>query len=307
MPSNTYPYCRPPPCSRSSFSDTETFHHLTLPSKKHALHPAKQRFHYISADVSKPEENTRILREAIAWNHNQLPDIVWANAGASAPSLFLDASIETLRAQMDLNYWAAAYLARAAMHAWLVAPSTVEPKSMDARHFVMTSSTIAFCGLAGYAPYAPGKAALRSLHDCLRSELNLYNGANNASKVPRVEIHTIFPGTILTAGYEAENTTKHPVTTMLEEPDVGSAQTEDQVAAAAIAELEKGRSLITTQMLGAVLRASSLQSSPRDRWAVDTVFSWMTSLVWIFVARDMEGKVWNWGKKNGLPRHSAAV
>jgi len=209
---------------------------------------------------------------------------------------------------MDLNYWAAAYLARATMHAWLMAPNaTAQGSSMDPRHFVMTSSTVAFCGLAGYAPYAPGKAALRSLHDCLRSELNLYNGANSvpSRKVPEVKIHTIFPGTILTAGFEAEGKTKHPVTSMLEEPDASSAQTEDEVAAASIAEIEKGRSLITTAMIGAAMRASSMQSSPRDRWVVDTVFSWLTSLIWIFVAKDMEGKVWNWGKKNGLPKHTS--
>jgi len=274
--------------------------------------PANQRFHYISADVTNPSESSRIIHEATAWNNGLPPDIVWANAGAASPSLFLDASIETLRSQMDLNYWAAAYLARATLQAWLVVagPAVVPPKSMDTRHFIMTSSTIAFCGLAGYAPYAPGKAALRSLHDCLRSELNLYKGANGASatssKVPKVKIHTVFPGTILTAGYEVENETKHPVTSLLEEADAGSAQTEDQVAAAAIAELEKGRSIVTTSVLGAAMRASSMQSSPRDRWFVDTVFSWLTSLVWIFVAKDLEGKVWNWGKKNGLPKHAAS-
>jgi len=275
--------------------------------KKAAKNPSKQRFHYISADVTQPAESTRILREATAWNNGNPPDIVWANAGASSPSLFLDASVETLRAQMDLNYWAAAYLARATLQAWLVAPSPTVPKSTHARHFVMTSSTIAFCGLAGYAPYAPGKAALRSLHDCLASEINLYNGANSTagSRVPQVKVHTVFPGTILTKGYEAENETKHPVTSLLEEADAGSAQTEDQVAIAAVAELEKGRSIVTTSMLGAAMRASSMQSSPRDRWFVDTVFSWVTSLVWLFVAKDLEGKVWNWGKKNGLPKHAA--
>lgn len=262
--------------------------------------------------MTSPSESTRIITEATAWNKGHPPDIVWANAGAAAPSLFLDASTDTLRAQMDVNYWAAAYLAQATLRAWLLPETNASQprllKSMDPRHFIMTSSAVAFCGLAGYAPYAPGKAALRSLHDCLRSELAAYNGAHSAPgapKVPEVKIHTVFPGTILSPGLDLENTTKHALTAMLEEPDAGFAQTEDEVAAAAVRELEKGRSLVTTQVLGAAMRASGMQSSPRDRWLVDTLFGWITAVVWLFVSRDMEGKVWNWGKKNGAPKHAS--
>ncbi|KAB8754749.1 hypothetical protein FH972_026540 [Carpinus fangiana] len=66
-----------------------------------------KRFHAISADVTSAEANNRIIDEVTAWNSNTPPDIVWANAGASSPQLFLDASVDTLRAQMDVNYWAA--------------------------------------------------------------------------------------------------------------------------------------------------------------------------------------------------------
>lgn len=76
-------------------------------------------------------------------------------------------------------------------------------------------------------------------------------------------------------------------------------QTEDEVAAAALSALDKGKYLITTQFLGHAMRASALGGSPRDNWVVDTVFSWVTSLVWLFVGPDMERKAWNYGKKNG--------
>ncbi|KAK4960748.1 3-dehydrosphinganine reductase [Elasticomyces elasticus] len=275
---------------------------------KSAQHPETQRFHSISADVTKPEENVRILQEVTTWNNGQAPDIVWANAGVSAPGLFVDTSIETLRAQMDINYWAAAYLAKATLKCWLHPssssdkPFTAKNSSLLPRHFVMTSSTAAFCGIAGYSPYSPAKAALRSLSDSLRSELNIYHGArlhSSSSGPPAdIRIHTVFPGTILTPGHEAENKTKHPVTKILEESD--PAQTEDQVAAAAIDGLERGYYLITTQLLGAAMRASALQGSPRNNWLVDTLFSWVTSVAWLFVGPDLESKVFQYGKEHGV-------
>jgi len=72
---------------------------------------SKQRFTTISADVSRPEENDRIMSETTAWNNGQPPDIVWQIAGSAHPSLFCDTPVEILRSQMDVNYWGAAYLA----------------------------------------------------------------------------------------------------------------------------------------------------------------------------------------------------
>ncbi|KAK3071256.1 3-dehydrosphinganine reductase, partial [Teratosphaeriaceae sp. CCFEE 6253] len=71
-----------------------------------ARSPGSQRFHAISADVTKAEENSRLLDKVTAWNNGQPPDIVWANAGSSHPTLFIDTPLETLRSQMEINYWA---------------------------------------------------------------------------------------------------------------------------------------------------------------------------------------------------------
>jgi len=276
--------------------------------------PSLQRFHAMSADVTVASENTRIIEEVTIWNHGHPPDIVWANAGLAMPSLLLDASIETLRAQMDVNYWAAVYLAQATLRAWLQPPKP-DSVAINAhaheplpRHFITTSSAVAFCGVAGYAPYSPAKAALRSLHDTLRSELNLYSGAAAATtsgtpSIPQIKLHIVFPGTILTSGYTTENLTKHPVTKILEAGD--PAQTEDEAAVAAIKELERGRSMITTQMLVAAMKVSALGGSVRDRWFVDTVFGWVTSIAWLFIGPDMERKVWRWGRENGMPVHGS--
>lgn len=219
------------------------------------------------------------------------------------PSLFLEASTDTMRKQMDLNYWSAVYLAQSTLRGWIYRSSGNAKTSGDDYHFIMTSSVGAFVGLAGYAPYAPGKAALRSLHDNLRSEMNVYNGARSKATATqpyrRIRIHTVFPGTILSPGLETENEMKPAVTKLLEEDDTKS--TEDEVAAGAVAKLERGHEIITTNLLSDAMRATSMQGSIRDNWVVDTLFAWICSLVWLFVSWDMERKTWRWGVENGLP------
>jgi len=211
---------------------------------------------------------------------------------------------------MEINYFGGAYLAHATLSAWF-APSPT--KSDKTRHFVMTSSTIAYVGLAGYSPYAPAKAALRSLADSLRSEVNLFNGARKSSDpaivadAPEAEVsvHIVLPGTILSPGFEEENKTKHPVTKVLEDGD--PKQSEDEVARAAIRGLERGEYMVTTQLLGYAMKAGALGGSPRGRWLGDTVASWVASIAWLFVGPDMENKVWAFGQKMGVLRQNRDV
>lgn len=142
------------------------------------------------------------MAETIVWNNGKVPDIVWANAGMAVPTLFLDSSIETMRSMMDINFWAAASLARETLKVWLLPrsgdaspeeASQSEKKSPTSsqkllpRHFIMTCSVASLVGVAGYTPYAPGKAAMRSLHDNLRSELHMYHGAFAAERKRRVQ------------------------------------------------------------------------------------------------------------------------
>ena len=202
---------------------------------------------------------------------------------------------------METNYWAASYLAHATLRLWLRPASSKsdqtgpEPKP---RHFIITSSVICFAGLAGYAPYAVAKSALRSLADNLRQEMNLYNGyrAANPDKGPAadVKIHCVVPGTITSPGFEEENRVKHPVTKKLEESD--PRQNEDEVAVAAVRGLEKGGYLITTQWLAHIMRASALGGSPRNNAFTDTILGWISYVVWLFVGPDLESKVFNYGE-----------
>lgn len=226
----------------------------------------------------------------------------------SRPNLFVDTPLDVLRSQMDINYWAAAYLAHTTLRYWLGSDSvSQQPQPIQAtkpRHFIMTSSVLCFAGVAGYAPYSPAKSAMRSLADTLRSELNLYNGARRKNPATKssgdIKIHCVCPGTITSPGHETEQKTKHEITKILEQGDI--AQNEDEVAAAAIKGLEKGGYLITTQLLGHAIRASALGGSPRDGRIMDTLLGWVTSVAWLYIGPDMEGKVFEYGRKYGTTR-----
>ncbi|KAI9746291.1 MAG: 3-dehydrosphinganine reductase [Claussenomyces sp. TS43310] len=256
--------------------------------KSCARDPSRQRFHYISADVSRAGEASRILAETIAFNHGIAPDIVWCIAGSANPRLFLDSTPEMQRQQMDINYWSCADMAHAVLGEWLAPDS---PTQGEPRHLVFTSSVVAFYTIAGYAPYSPPKAAIRSLADALAQEVQLYT--------PSVKIHTVFPGTIKTAGLEEEERTKPEITKILEKDD--PVQSPEAVAAQSIAGLERGEHLVTVNWLGSLMRACTWGGSTRNNWLLDTLFMWAASLVWMFVYFDLNGKVKAYGKSHGHP------
>jgi 3-dehydrosphinganine reductase len=253
-----------------------------------AANPSSQRFHYISADLCEQGGSQRVVDEATAWNNGRAPDIVWCIAGAAYPKLFLETSTEKMRQQMDVNFWTCVDMSQAILKDWL-APSS--PSKGQERHLIFTSSVVAFYPVAGYAPYSPGKAAIKSLSDSLAQEVLLYDES--------VKIHTIFPGTISSPGYQKENLTKPEITHILEESD--PVQTPDVVASKSIAGLEKGQYLVTVAFLGAVMRSCAWGGSKRNNWLLDTLMTWITSIVWLFVAPDLDGKVKAYGKKHGHP------
>ncbi|KAI8936515.1 hypothetical protein NX059_006920 [Plenodomus lindquistii] len=282
-------------------------------AKSHAKNPATQRFTYISADVASESENARIVSEAITWNNGKMPEIVWCVAGFAKPGLFIETSTDTLRTQMELNYFAAAYLAHKTLKAWFYPDQPYKPQGQGLgleppRKFIITSSVVAFINLAGYSPYAPAKAALRSLADGLRSEVQMYNAArrsktsgNSQPHAPfDVDIHLILPGTILSPGYENEEKTKHPVTRELESAD--PKQTELEAATAAVRGLEAGNYMTSTNWLGELMRLGTLSGSQRNNVVIDTIGAWIATIVWLFVVPDLNSKVWGWGKTNGMPK-----
>lgn len=265
---------------------------------------ASQRFHYITADLTSYEEAVRIIKEATAWNSGSPPDVVWCCAGASYPTLFIDTDVSQFRSQMDSNYFSAVYTSHAILRAWLrpQKSSSDEAKPaaerLAARHLILTGSFLAFYPVAGYAPYNPTRAAIRSLSDELSQEMNLYAAANPGQ--PSVKIHTVFPATILTESYEAENKIKSDLTKMLEGPNAG--QTPAEVARGSIGGLESGHELITTDWQTRLVMCSTLGPSGRGgfwKGLLDWIVGSAMLLAMVFVRGDMDRQVRNWGKQYG--------
>lgn len=251
-----------------------------------------QKFQFLSADLTKPNEAIRVIAEATEWNDGNTPDIVWCLAGGSLPSLFLDVTPSQLRQQMDLNYWSQADMAHAILKEWLGPESITAAETQGKeRHLIFTATSLAFYSIAGYGPYSPPKAAIRSLSDTLTQEVKLYT--------PSVKIHTVFPGSIATPGYENENLTKPAITKLLEKDD--PVQTPDVVAQKSIAGLERGEYLIVVNFLASAMRGCAWGGSRRNNWVLDTVMTWVTSLAWIFIGRDLDGKVVKYGREHGHP------
>ena len=268
-----------------------------------------QCFHHLSFDLRDPSSAPTILSTVTKWNNDSPPSIVFCCAGHCIPGFFASSSIETLRAQMDTLYWSAAYMAHATLNAWLQPSSKPERKqtsgsSIDTtRHLILTSSIVAFLPIAGYAPYSPAKAAMKSLTDTLAQELAVYNGARAAttSSAPKpqaeIKFHTIYPMGILSPGFENENKLKPALTMMLEKDD--KPQTPDEVARIAIDRLERGEQHITTMFLGHLMKGAGMAGSVRHGF-MDVLMNMLGGVAILFVAPDLVKKCWNWGRENGM-------
>ncbi|KAH8889122.1 NAD(P)-binding protein [Thozetella sp. PMI_491] len=277
--------------------------------QKASSNPESQRFHHISADLSNASEAVRVVNEVVSWNLGNPPDMVWCCAGSSHPSLFIDTPVSELKSQVDSNYFTSLYMAHATLNCWLQAPKTdtttqsKESSSAQAtpaqpRHIIFTASVLAFYSFAGYSPYSPCKAALRSLCDSLSQEMNLYAAAY--PKLPRVRVHTVFPAGILGEAFDLENEIKSDVTKMLEEGD--EPQAPEVIARKSIKALESGQELITTDFIGGLLRRSMLGGSVRGgvwRALLDWFMGGLLAIIMVFVRDDMDKKVRKWGHNHG--------
>jgi len=191
--------------------------------------------------------------EAASESHGgKSPDAFFFCAGASSPRFFVEQDEVSMRKGMDETYWAQAASALAAS------------KRMVSRRekgkLVFVSSFLGYFSLVGYAPYSPGKFAIRGLAEALQSEFLLYD----------IDVHIAFPGTIYSPGYEEENRNKPKVTLKIEETDDGC--TPEVVAAGIYNGVRNGDFHITYDFLGRVFRASTAGSTPRNSYLTDIFY-----------------------------------
>ncbi|KEF51695.1 uncharacterized protein A1O9_12330 [Exophiala aquamarina CBS 119918] len=271
-----------------------------------AARPAEQKFLNLSFDLRSPDSAPEILKQVTSWNQGRAPDLVFCCAGSCHPAFLADASIDTLRGQMDTIYWSSAYMAHAVLNLWKEPSlssndgSKTSGKPFPPRHIVFTCSTLAFVPVAGYSPYSPAKAAMRAMVDGLNQEVAVYNGSRQG-KGPApdadINVHIVFPMGIVTPGLENENRLKPQLTVKLEEDD--KPQTPDDVAKITLKRLEAGDYMVTTTFLGHLMKGAGMGGSARGGF-LDIFWNWLGSIVVIFAVPDLIWKCKAWGKQRGL-------
>lgn len=245
-----------------------------------------------------------MINEATEWNNGNPPDIVWCCSGSAHPTLFADTPIDQFQTMMDSNYFSCVYMAHATLNAWLHSKSSTssdmssKTAKQPARHLIFTGSFVSFYSFAGFTPYAPSKAAIRSLSDSLSQEMNLYR--TSRPDLPHMRIHTVFPATMHTQSCADEDALKSDLTKSLEEGD--QILEPDECARRAIAGLESGEELVATSLIIRAVMASVLGGAVRGgfwKGLANTVLGWITAVVMVFIRWEMDTKVRKWGKQHG--------
>ncbi|KAI9189516.1 3-dehydrosphinganine reductase [Blastocladiella emersonii ATCC 22665] len=204
----------------------------------------------------------------------QAPYMVVCNAGTSVPRYFLDLSPGEIDGMMRTNYLSASYTAHAALRSMVAAAEARGPDAVAEGKLVFVSSAVAMIGFAGYAGYAPTKAAINSLADCLRHELLGGRGKG-------IAVHTFMPGTIDTPGFAEEQRIKPELTRRVEADD--EVMPPAKCAQIMFAGLDSGRFQITTNFNSELLRVARKCHAPANNPVVDFIYyliAWFGIIGW---------------------------
>lgn len=205
-----------------------------------------------------------------------------------------------MRREMDVNFWGGSEMAHAILREWWAPPppdaskttTPTPPADHQPKHLIFTASVLALYTIAGYSTYSPTKFALRGLADTLAQEALLYPDQP-------VKVHVVYPGTILSPGFEREQRYKPDVTLQLEKDDPKLPP--DQVARNAIAGLEAGHHYVTVGLLGHLMRWGAVGGALRNNVLVDTLMAWVMAPAWVVVLWVMHGDIKKFAKTHGHP------
>lgn len=115
--------------------------------------------HGVCADVTQPEDNKRMVEEALR-RFGRI-DILINNAGISMRAIFEDVDVAVIRKVMDINFYGAVYATKYCL-----------PEILKNRGSIVGISSIAgFRGLPARTGYSASKFALNGFLESLRTEL----------------------------------------------------------------------------------------------------------------------------------------
>lgn len=112
----------------------------------------------VTADVSKEEDCSRLIQEAVKAYGGI--DVLINNAGISMRAIFEDTELDVIRRVMDVNFWGTVYCTKFALPYLLQSGGSV----------VGVSSIAGYKGLPGRSGYSSSKFALQGFLEVLRIE-----------------------------------------------------------------------------------------------------------------------------------------
>lgn len=218
-----------------------------------------------------------------------IPTAMICVAGGTAEEVgfFADIPAEAIANCMTKNYLTSALIAQALLKRWISVPAPNPPKPPAKRHLVFTASTAALVNVPGYAAYSPTKAALRCLTDSLRQEVLMYHACAD------IKVHCSFPGTIYTESFYKEQDMKPRLCKEIEGTlENQGGMSAEEVASSILSGLEKGQSYLTSDFQTRLLLDNMRGPSPLDSPLLDWLLGFLMSLVWPFVRRGIDRKVY---------------
>lgn len=213
----------------------------------------------ISADVSNYGQMHDAVERAVGDMDGVPISMVFCCAGSAKPGFFLEQESADFDFGVKVNYLGSLYTVHA------VAKSMISHNVHDGK-IVLVGSTLSLIGIAGYAQYAPAKAALRNLAECLRQEFLMYG----------ISVHLYCPGSIDTPGFEEEQKIKPKVTKAIE-GQVALLKPE-RCAAILLSKLKKRQFIITSDFDTDLLRCATIGIAPRNNYFMDGCLQFISSV-----------------------------
>lgn len=129
-----------------------------------ACEDAEESVRILPLDVAEPDTFEEKVKRAVEFYGSV--DMLINNAGISQRATALDATMETVRRLMEVNFFGTVGLTKALL------PHMIEQKS---GHIVVISSVMGKIGTKYRSAYAASKHALHGWFDCLRQEMYEHN------------------------------------------------------------------------------------------------------------------------------------
>jgi len=180
-----------------------------------------QKFGYIQADVTNPDEIKKISAKFL--KEIGTPDYLVNCAGVAHPGKFEELDLSIFYWMMDVNYYGTVLVTKAFINSMIVRGSG---------HIVNVSSICGVVGIYGYTAYSGSKYAVTGFTDVLRSEMKLHG----------IKVSLILPADTKTDQLDYENRYKPEITKHI--AAAGSLAKPEEVARTILKGIRKNRYII---------------------------------------------------------------